>query len=184
MVYQVFESTSENPVKNVFVQECEKYLNSLNINLTFSEIENMSKWRFTKLVKEKTSLAAFNYLIAEKNKQTKIADIQYSSLEMQEYMMDGDMVIDVTKFIFKARSKTLDIKAQRKWKYEDNTCIGCKTREETGQEILSCWYFGKEESEKPLHYDMFYGGSVRNMKLVARIMMKKLKIRKSIIDCG
>ena len=99
------------------------------------------------MVKEKTSLAAFNYLIAEKNKQTKIAHIQYSSLEMQEYMMDGDMVIDVTKFIFKARSKTLDITAQRKWKYEDNTCIGWKTRDETGQEILSCWYFGKEENE-------------------------------------
>ena len=184
MVYQVFESTRENPVKNDFVQECEKYLNRLNIKLTFSEIENMSKGRFTKLVKDKTSMAGFEYLIAEKNKQTKIAHIQYSSLEMQEYLLDGDMVVDVTKFIFKARSKTLDIKAQRKWKYEDKTCIGCNIREETGQEILSCWYFGKEESENPLHYDMFYGCSVKKMKLVARILMKKLKIRKSILDGG
>ena len=60
-------------------------------------------------------MAAFIYLIAEKNKQKKIAHIQYNSLEMQEYLMDGVMVIDVTKFIFKARSKTLDIKTQRKW---------------------------------------------------------------------
>ena len=136
------------------------------------------------MVKDKTSMAGFEYLIAEKNKQTKIAHIQYSSLEMQEYLLDGDMVVDVTKFIFKARSKTLDIKAQRKWKYEDKTCIGCNIREETGQEILSCWYFGKEESENPLHYDMFYGCSVKKMKLVARILMKKLKIRKSILDGG
>ena len=95
-------------------------------------------------------MAAFNYLIAEKNKQTKIADIQYSSLEMQEYMMDGDMVIDVTKFICKARSKTLDIKAQRNGNMKTKPVLVAKLAK----------------------------------TLVARIMMKKLKIRKSIIDCG
>ena len=43
---------------------------------------------------------------------------------------------------------------------------------------------GKRRVKNLCTNDMFYGGSVRNMKLVARIMMKKLKIRKSIIDCG
>jgi hypothetical protein len=76
----------------------------------------MSKFRFTKLANEKISVAAYNYLIAEKNKQTKIADIKYIGLEMQEYLMDGDVNVDVSKFILKARSKTLDIKSQRKWK--------------------------------------------------------------------
>ena len=55
-------------------------------------------------------MAAFNYLIAEKNRQTKIADIQYSSLEMQEYMMDGDMVIDVTKFILRQDQRPWTLK--------------------------------------------------------------------------
>ena len=114
MVYQVFQSTCENPVKNDFVRNCEKYLNSLDLKLSFKEISEMSKFRFTKLVKEKISVAAYNYLIAEKNKQTKIAHIKYSGLEMQEYLMDGDVNVDVSKFILKARSKTLDIKSQRK----------------------------------------------------------------------
>ena len=69
----------------------------------------MSKFRFTKLAKEKISLAAFNYLIAEKNKQTKIAHIKYSGLEMQEYLMDGDVNVDVSKFILKAKSKKMEI---------------------------------------------------------------------------
>jgi hypothetical protein len=30
----------------------------------------------------------------------------------------------------------LDIKTQQKWKYEDKICIGCKTNEESGDEIL------------------------------------------------
>ena len=144
----------------------------------------MSKFRFTKLVKEKISVAAFNYLIAEKNKQTKIAHIKYSGLEMQEYLMDGDVNVDVSKFILKARSKTLDIKSQRKWKYQDNSCIGCKVREETGDEILSCWYYGEDKWKKPIYYDMFFGDKASDMKIVGRIMMEKLKRRKEIIDDG
>jgi hypothetical protein len=74
--------------------------------------------------------------------------------------------------IFKARAKTLDIKTHKGWKYDDKTC-----EEETGNEILSCFYFGEEIPTKPLHYDMFYGDScsVSDMVLVATLMMKKTK---------
>ena len=70
MVYQLFQSTCENPIKNDFVKNCEKYLNSLDLKLSFKDISEMSKFRFTKLVKEKIYVAAYIYLIAEENKQT------------------------------------------------------------------------------------------------------------------
>ena len=157
----MFKATCENPIKNDFVKFCERYLKNL--------------------VKEKASLA---YLIAEKNKQTKIAHIQYENFELQEYLLDGNENVNVSKFIFKARSSTLDIKTQRKWKYDDKACTGCKVRDETGDEILSCWYFGNEKLTKLIHYDMFYGESTNDMNLVAKIMMEKLKRRKHIIDTG
>ena len=186
MIYKVFEATVENPVKNDFVQTCERYLSTLNLNLTFSEIEQMGNWKFKKMVKEKVKLAAFNYLIAQQKKQTKILDIQYKTLEMQEYLLEGNKSIEVSKFIFKARSKTLDIKMQRKWKYEDKLCTGCKVREETGEEILTCTYFEEtdEENAKPMTYDMFYCESTSDMILVAKCMMARLKRRKTILDTG
>ena len=55
-------------------------------------------------------MALFNYLVAQQKKQTKILNIQYKSLEMQEYLLGGNKNINVSKFIVKARSKTLDIK--------------------------------------------------------------------------
>ena len=105
-------------------------------------------------------------------------------LELQEYLMDGNKNIHTSKFIFKARAKTLDIKTHKGWKYDDKTCIGCNVREETGNEILSCFYFGEEIPTKPMHYDMLYGDSVSDMVLVATLMMKKLKKRQNIIDNG
>ena len=55
---------------------------------------------------------------------------------------------------------------QKKWKYEDKLCSGCKVRKETGEEILSFWYFGKEENVKP------------------NCMMARLKRRKANLDTG
>ena len=57
MIYQVLKATWEKPIKNDFIQTCEKYLDVLDIKLSFQEIENMSVWSFKKLVKTKTRAA-------------------------------------------------------------------------------------------------------------------------------
>ena len=67
MLYKVLKATLDNPLKNDFVQMCNKYLARLNINLYFEDIVKLSNYRFKKLVKQKTSTAAFSYLINEKN---------------------------------------------------------------------------------------------------------------------
>ena len=111
------------------------------VKLSFEEMEKMTEWSFKKLVKEKTEKAAFKYLITEKEKQTKISNIEYKKLRIQEYLGSGCGSVKLAKVIFKARSQTLDIKTQRKWKYADNLCTGCSVKEETGQEILVCEQF-------------------------------------------
>ena len=137
-----------------------------------------------KVGKTRNTVAAFDYLITEKNKQEKIKDIQYSELKLQNYLMEGNKNINTSKFIFKARAKTLDIKSQKSWKYTDKMCSGCGVREETGSEILSCYYFGDEILEKPVHYDMFFCDKTSDMILVADTMIKKLKKRQTILDNG
>ena len=47
---------------------CKKYLEFLEINLTFEAIKSLSKWKFKRLMKEKIEKAAFTYLIGLKNK--------------------------------------------------------------------------------------------------------------------
>ena len=39
MIYQVLKATWEKPIKNDFIQTCEKYLDVLDIKLSFQEIE-------------------------------------------------------------------------------------------------------------------------------------------------
>lgn len=143
MIYQVLKATRENPSKNDFITTCQKYLKALKINISIEEIQTMSKYRFSKLLKDKIKSAAFLYLEEQQCKQEKIKDIKYSKLEMQEYLANGDRNIKVTRTIYKARGKTLDIKMHKKWKYEDTLCSGCKLNPESVEEILKCKYFEK-----------------------------------------
>ena len=140
----------------------------------------MSKPAFKKLLKEKSKLAAFKYLMQEKSKQSKILSINYSKLEIQEYLLRGDRNVSVPTFIFKARSKTLDLKLQNKWKYEDLLCSGCHENEESGDEIFSCKSFG--ENDEKITYKWFYSETLDEQVSAAKMMMIKMKIRKTLRD--
>ena len=177
MIHQVLKATCDNTVKNDFVQICKKYLKALDIDHSFEEIAKLSKSAFKKLLKEKSKVAAFQYLSGEKLKQKKICNIEYQKLDIQEYLLNGDRNVNVSKFIFKARSKTVDIKMQKKWKYDDILCSGCGENEETGEEILSCKSFGNSSDNS---YSGFYSDNVDDQTTVAKQMMKRMKIRKKI----
>ena len=105
----------------------------------------MSEYSFKKLVKEKTKQAAFKHLIGLKNKpgkHTKMVDLNYSELCIQEYLLDGNTKTEISKIIFKARGRNLDIKEQ------ENI--------ETENELLSCPRYcdSKEAENEDLTYNL------------------------------
>ena len=180
MMYRVFEVTCENPIKNDFVEMCKKYLGVLDINITFDQISTMSTWSFKKLVKQKTHEAAFKYLIEEKSKQSKILNVKYEELKIQEYLLEGNKNTEISRLIFKARGKCLDIKTQKSWKYKDILCVGCGINDETWDELISCRSYGEQKEE--MGYDCFFSGSVSNMYEAAKVTRKRLKRREKILE--
>ena len=97
-----------------------------------------------------TSEAGCRYLINLKNKQSKISNIQYSDLSIQEYLLEGNKNNELAKVIFKARAKCLDIKIHKKWKYKDDVCIGCGKNSETVEE---CNGYKDKNSDKEVKYE-------------------------------
>ena len=186
MINRVLKAICDKPEKNDFVENCRKYLKILDINMSFEEIKNTSNWTFKKLVKAKTTEAGFRYLLTEKNKQSKISHIEYKNLKIQRYLFGENNDMEMAKFIFKARSKTLDIKSQRKWKYEDQNCVGCNVKIENENEILFCTGFGNPAKDtnwtKTLSYNWFYEGSVSDMVQIGKIVKNRLKVRQDILE--
>ena len=141
---------------------------------------------FQKISERKTEKAAFKYLITEKEKQTKISNIEYKKRKIQEYLGGGCGNLKLAKLIFKARSQTLDIKTQRTWKYSDNLCTGCNLKEETGQQILVCDQFNGRNitSNDSAKYSDIYSENVIDIVKTGKILRYNLKRRQEILEAG
>ena len=102
---------------------------------------------------------------------------------MQEYLMDGNRNTKLSKLIFNARGKTLDIKSHKKWKFDDNVCVGCGENEETEEEFVSCSGLADENNlEDKISYSWFFGESVSDMVKAAKVISERLKVRQKILD--
>ena len=97
---------------------------------------------------------------------------------MQDYLVEGDRNILVSKTIYKARGMTLDIKLQKKCKSDDIQCEGCQGNIESGEEILKCDGLGRNEVEAD--YSWFFSALVTKQIMAGKVMIKKLKKRKQI----
>ena len=186
MMYKVFQATLDHPSKNDFVTTCLKYLKCLNITLSLDEISELSEYRFKHIVKEKTRAAAFKYLMEQKNlpgKNTKIKNIHYNSLCIQEYLLDGNENSDIAKVIFKARGKNLEIKEHKKWKFSDNICVGCDVNFESEAELLACPGLAEQgHPDEKLSFKSLFGKNTSEMYKVGREIRKRLKCRERIIE--
>ena len=116
----------------------------------------------------------------------KPSNIHYDDLKLQEYFIDGNCKKNISKLIFKARSQTLDIKTQQKWKYADKICIGCKIKEESGDEILICENLNKENRDaiNPKDYDWFFKNTVSDIVKVGLLLDRGLRERDKIVESG
>ena len=134
------------------------------------------KWKYSDVI----CAGCGKYLMGEKNKQTKISDLKYEKLEMQEYLNDGNRNTRISKLIFKARARNLNIKIHKKWKYSDVICVGCGKNDETENELLVCSGFGNEKENEELSYSWLFDNSVTKMVKVALEIDKRLKRRKKL----
>ena len=180
MIYKILKAIEAEPIKKDFVFICKKYLEALKIKKTFEEIGNMSKIQLKKLLKEKIRSEALIFLKDQQLKQEKIKHIEYKDLKMQDYLSEGDRKIAISKIIYKARGKILDIKFQKRWKYDDLQCEGCQQNIESGEEILKCENLGS--NEKGAEYDWFYSDLLTKQIEAGRVMLKKLNKRKQLRD--
>ena len=108
LVKQVLTTQMLNPKKKDWIYTVKENMKHLNIKHIFENIQAMPKETYKKLIKYKIKEVAFKYIISKRNKRNgKGIEIEYTDLEMQNYLRSEDM--DITnnerKFIFQLRTK-------------------------------------------------------------------------------
>ena len=92
-VRKMFNLQLENPTVGDWASSCLSDLKYINVNLTLEEIRKIPKEKYTGILKEKTRETALKYLLAKQGK--KGSEISYSCLEMAEYLLPHNSVINV-----------------------------------------------------------------------------------------
>ena len=107
---------------------------------------------------------------------------------MQDYLAPSNEKIskEESQFIFKFRSKMVNVKANYKNLYQTYECSNCNSENETQEHVYNgCKAIQKEEisnkKEKP-DYHHIMSGSILEKQKVARIFMEQMKTRERLLN--
>ena len=165
-------------------------ISELRLNYSLHEIRMMSKTKFKTLVKEAASTKAFEWLVEEKLKMTKVKHINHNSLEIQKYLSSGNLNVEQRKFLMHARCRMLTLRVNYKHMHDSTSCPLCSSPPSLGEvlhqdcqeHLLSCKSLrsGTELVPNNLIYSDIFGKDTKRQESMTIVLNNKYKMRKKL----
>ena len=136
LLSRVFAAQCENPVPNDWCLKVKQDLIDFEINYNFEDIKHMKKEQFKKVVKKACKNKAFEYLLKEKEKVSgKMGILNYSSLEMQPYLVTREITSCKKKVLFKLRVRMDFVRNN----FGDRSnCFVCNIEKDKSEHLIQC----------------------------------------------
>ena len=186
LIFRVFKSQEISSHQGDWVRLVESDREKLSLEMTNSEIKNLSKLRFKTIIKSKIESYALVKLNAMKQKHEKSQYLKSSSFKVSEYLVDSRFSKSEAQLLFKLRSRTLNLKKNFSSQNQDDLCRTCKLFPETQSHLLQCpgivpslKIISVNSSE--VNEEMIYSGVENQLKIV-KIYNKIWEIRKTILE--
>ena len=94
-----------HPIKNDWVNQVKEDLIDFDINMDLEQVKKQSKNSFKKMVKKKMRNYALDYLNNLKEKHSKMDNLLYIELKMQNYFKDKSITVQAAKNLFRWRTR-------------------------------------------------------------------------------
>ena len=105
MISKFFYCQWRKPLKQDWTEQVKRDLEILEISTDLNCIRNMKKYTFKQVVKEKARSYAFYNLLERKSAHSKLNDLSYYELRMQDYLTDQKISVRQARIIFKTRTR-------------------------------------------------------------------------------
>ena len=187
LIQRVLQAQIAQPSKNYFVQTVENILEELDIHFSYDDLKKISKQCLNKFVKQKIDEKAFLFLNQKKQKHSKVLHINHKALEMQNYLKPENVnSIQMSKFVFSARTRMLDLGANFPKKYEGKTkCrLGCDQLD-SQEHLLDCPHLIENEiivASNEVVYEDLFSSEVHKQLKIAAILESKFRLRKQKVQ--
>ena len=162
LIKKFFILQLSKPTRGDWASSCQEDLKSLKITLSNQEIQEMTKNKFTSLIKERIKEKALNYL---KEKQSKKGGrIEYKNLEMAEYLQPTCEIENREKVkLFEIRNDMTNIPCNFG---EENQCL-CGEKE-TMEHLYNCEFLS-ETKTKRIPFKEIYNGNIQTVRSLQKI---------------
>ena len=187
LVHKFLQEQIRSPVKNDWILTVQENMEELQIGLDFENITTLSKDSFKAFLEKKIDIKALEYLNSLKSKHSKVLHIVHKNLKLQEYCQASNIEdVCLAKFIFHARTRMLNVKANYKNRYlktDINCPMGCPILD-SQEHVLFCTKIESccliMEKNEPKYQDLFSENSSKQ-KTIAKLLRGRLEKRNNSI---
>ena len=184
LIRNVFDAQRKSPLKGDWVNTVKEDLESLNIDKTFEDIEQMEKESFKTLVRERVRHTAFEHLKQTQASMSKGKEIVYKDLSLQSYLKPNSYLsIKDKAFIFSARTRMLELKCNFKTNQVNLTCRKCGNQDEDQKHLLECPELSDlsvvPNTERIPCYGDLFSNDVKMVSIIGKSLMYKYHVFKS-----
>jgi hypothetical protein len=174
LLYKFFSLQLANPTKFDWASTCLNDLKNMDIQLSLSEIKNMTEDRYKEIIKNKCTEYAYKYLM--KKRGSKGQEIKYTELGMSEYLLPNDELnIENQRKIFSMRNRMEKIPSNYSSNKENRKkCTSCEEYEDM-EHIYNCEYLNIEEPIEK--YEKIFIGNIYEQKRVLERFEKNMDFR-------
>ena len=188
IIYKCFEAQKKNPCRNDWINTVEEDLANLDIGLSFDDIQTLSKYQWQQFLSQIIEERALEYLNKLKLSHSKVELVEHKSLELQEYFQPQNVEsIQLSKFLFQARTRMLELKCNLKSKYSKKN-LQCPLKcnlEDSQKHLLLCEKLEVNliTSQLP-QYDDIYSENVDKQLKVGKILEERYRRRRKLLSSG
>ena len=188
LVKRIYEAQKNDTTPGDFCEIVTEDCNDIELNMTENDISKHTKQRFKIVVKSKVRNAAFKYLKENQEKHSKMQNLKYPTLKMQDYLFSPIFDNESRDLLVRLRTRTVSgIKSDFKGLYTDTACPLMCGQEDTIPHLLSCsvlrsCHKSTDISISDCKHEDIYSEDVTKQRSITEIYKQLLHTRNEILS--
>ena len=183
LISKVYFAMKNSPKKGDWINLVSDDLEGIGMSLEIeSQVQQMKKGDFKKIIKEKVRQKAFKEMNERKAIHNKVKDIVHTNVhEPKEYLTSDKVTTKQSALIMNLRSKcATDFSSNFKGMSSDGLCPLCRKEDDSQEHALTCEVSAQKlnRQEKEIKYNDLFGTLDEQLKIV-KVYQKLLILRKT-----
>ena len=172
MLFKFFQAQYDYPSKDDWTEQVKVDLKDLGILEDFSYIRSFTETAFKNMVKRKIKEFALDDLNEKKFEHSKMDNLVFTELKMQEYLLSGEITTAQKRNIFRYRTRMADYSENYPEGNTTKPCKVCHMHTDCQAHAVSCYETLKSVTKKGKYGEIFSNKISRDTAIMLEQIME------------